>query len=401
MAIALLKNSTITVRKESTYGVAPGTIDKSNAIEVSGVPEFTDSFDSIERDVIRNSFSTFAPIRGLESTSGSLSVELHGSGTHGTPPESGVLWEAAMGYTLPGASSDVVGGVTTSSYATSYFQLDIPVTDETGFHIGAAVVVHDNTEVIGEGFVIATSSGVVSIVSKKDFSASVQVGNFVSEGVIYSLTDASGNVGDLPSFTLDFWRGDITREQYVGNLVTGLELNMEAGQIVVPSFTWEGKTVTYTASDFKTDVPTGTLSYDSVVANPLIAREADLIITDGTNVFTMPVSSLNISLSNEITKLQAIDTAGIFQVVRTKRTITGTLNTFYEGKDFQDAFKAEATYELRAILGDKLGNKFALSAPRLKFSEIPLSEDGGIFKYDASFSLEPVNGDDELMLQFL
>lgn len=406
MAIALLKNSTITVRKESTYGVAPGSIDKSNAIEVSGVPEFNDTFETIERDVIRNSFSTFAPIRGLESTSGSLSIELHGSGIHGQPPESDVLWECAMGYKLIGGTGTVQGVGTSSSYATSYFAIDVTVGagEAANFHLGAAVVIYDGSNnIIGEGFINAIDTGTdtITVISKTDFSGSLSNGQTISEGIIYSLKDASGNVGDLPSFTLDFWRGDITREQYTGNIITSFELNMESGQIVTPTFSWEGKTVTYTASDFNTDVPTGTLQYDSVIANPLIARDVELIITNGTDVFTMPVSTLNITLTNEITKLQAIDTSGIFRVVRIKRSITGTLNTFYEGKDFQDAFKAEATYELRGILGDNLGNKFAFSAPRLKFSEIPLSEDNGIFKYDASFSLEPVNGDDELILQFL
>jgi len=405
MAIALLKNSTITVRKESQYGVDPGTITKDNAIEVSGVPEFNDSYETIERDVIRNSFSTFAPIRGLESTSGSISVELHGSGSHGTPPESDALWESAMGYTLTGGTGTVQGVGTASAYATDYYLIEfsIGIGEAASFHKGAAVVIYTGTTIIGEGFINAIDTGTdtLSVIAKTDFSTSLENGQTVSEGVVYALKDDSGNVGALPSFVLDFWRGDITREKYLGNIVTSLELNMDAGQIVVPTFSWEGKTVEYSASDFATDVPTGTLAYDSVVASPLIARDVELVITDGTNVFTMPVSTLNLSLSNEITKLQAIDTSGIFQVVRIKRSITGTLNTFYEGKDFQDAFKNESLYELRGILGDKLGNKFAFSAPRLKFSEIPLSEDNGIFKYDASFSLEPVNGDDELIIQFL
>lgn len=404
MATALLKNSATAIRKEVAYGTDPGSLTKANAIELSGTPEFNNTYDSIERDIVRKSFSSYAAIRGLQTTSGNFGFELHGSGTHGTSPETDVAWECAMGYKITGASEAVTGAGTSAPYATSLFKITVPVADgdEESFTVGRAVVIYRTTTIIGTGFVSSTDNvGEVELITKTNFSASLKAGDIMSEGTVYSLTDAAGAVGELPSCTIDFWRGDITRENYTGNIVTGLDIDMTAGQIIVPKISWEGKTVAFTASNFNTDAATGTLEYDSNITSPLIARSVDLIITSGTTRFTFPVTTLSISVQNSIAKKESIDTEGVFEVTRIGRAVSGTLNTFYEGLDFQTAFKNENTYELRVIAGDNLGNMFTMSAPKLKFSEIPLSEDTGMFKYNASFTLEPINGDDELVVQFL
>jgi len=84
--------------KSSTLIVYPGEdTTKARNIEVSGAPTFADAFDTIERDVVRQSFSTYAPLRGLETTSGTITVELHGSGVATKPPESSLLYKAAFG----------------------------------------------------------------------------------------------------------------------------------------------------------------------------------------------------------------------------------------------------------------------------------------------------------------
>lgn len=404
MSTALLKNSATALRKESVYGVDPGGLDKTKAIELSGTPEFNNNYDSVERDIVRKAFSSYAPVRGLQNTSGNFGVELHGSGTHGIAPETAVAWECAMGYQIAGGTALVTGAGSATAYAGSLFKIDVPVAsgDELDFTVGRAIVVYRGTTVIGTGFVSDTSTDrVVEVISKTDFSASLLAADIISEGIVYSFKDAAGAIGELPSFTIDFWRGDITRENYTGNLITSLDIDMTTGQIVVPKFSWEGKTVAFTSSDFATDAPTGTLSYDSEDSTPIIARSVDLMITSGGARTAFPVTTLSFSVQNTIAKKEAIDTEGIFEVTRTQRAVTGTLNTFYEGLDFQTAFQAENTYELMAIAGSELGNMFAISAPKLKFSEIPLSEDSGMFKYNASFTLEPISGDDELVLQFL
>ena len=102
-------------------------------------------------------------------------------------------------------------------------------------------------------------------------------------------------------------------------------------------------------------------------------------------------------------------------MVRTSRAVTGSLSTFYEDKGFQDAFLADTQYSLRAVFNYATsldasgkvfnttgGNIIAVSAPQMKFSEVNVGEESGLFKYDTSFACEPTgSGDNEFVLAFL
>lgn len=406
---ALLKNSAIMIAKEPSYGVVPTMDNRSLAIEASGTPEFNANYDTIERDIVRKAFSSYAPLRGLLNTSGTIAVEMHGSGTLGVVPESDVLYECAMGYKLTGSSTTITTLDSTLDYetggavsgATKLYKYTFTVADATIFKKGRTVMVYNGTAVRGFGYVVGNTGTALVIVSNENFSSAVvDSSDMVTEGMVYSLTDASGVAADLPSFTANFYRGNITKEQYIGNIVTGLTLNMDSGQIVVPSFTFEGKDVAYTSTTFEADVPNGTLLYDSESTTPLIARSADLIMYDNNNNhFYMPVSSFNVSLENTVNKLQAVTETGYFNVSRTARKVSGSMTTYYQNKDFQDAFLNENTYSLGMILGGEVGNTFAISMPKLKLSEISMSVDSGMFQYSGNFTCEPVAGDDELIIQ--
>jgi hypothetical protein len=83
--------------------------------------------------------------------------------------------------------------------------------------------------------------------------------------------------------------------------------------------------------------------------------------------------------------------------------------------DFQEAFKQDTQYICRMVFNyayqlntsgtkdytTEPGNIVAISIPQLKFSEVGIEEDTGIFKYANTFSAEPVEGDDELYLAFM
>lgn len=419
MNFALQKNSAITVAKELQYGVAPVMNDRGLAIEASGDVDLQTNFDSIERNIVRKSFSTYAPLRGLQTTSGTIPFELHGCGVAINPPETDVLWECAFGYRYAGATTTATeagtdikdfetGAAPTTS--TILYKFTITCADVTpgtdAFKVGNVIVVYTDgiTKTFkGAGYIIDvnTTDNNLTIVSRDNFAAAIANGDKVTEGLFYSLKAKDGTVGDLPSFTCNFYRGNITKESYVGNIVTAMNFEFQTGQIIIPKVQFEGKTVTYTATTFEADVPNGTLVYDSTYTSPIVARSVDMIAyrTGTTDAWYMPVSSLSIALQNEVNKLQAVTEPGIFQVMRTKRNVTGQLETYYLDKEFQDAFLAEATYDVGVIAGDTIGNIFAFRMPKLKISELSLSNDNGLFKYSCSYSAEPINGDDEFWVQ--
>jgi hypothetical protein len=127
------------------------------------------------------------------------------------------------------------------------------------------------------------------------------------------------------------------------------------------------------------------------------------------------ITNIQITVTNEVFKKECIASLGIGEVLRTSRAVTGSLNTFYTGMDFQVAFKDNHKYHCRATFnyasrkdtaGDKVftnesGNIVCISIPFLKFSEVGIEEDSGIFKYANSFSAEPDLGDDEFLIAFM
>ncbi len=442
MGNALVKSSNFTVEIEASdaYGVDPNSSDTSidnYLVELAGVPDFSDSFDTIERNIIRQAFSSYAPIRGTENTSGSVVVEAHGSSVYNTPLESAALYKGAFGYLIgPDATPDVVDAALSTTVGTSgdvtgtqstiftnpqMYTYAIDVASSADFQVGYPVRVYssDGSSLILAGFIDEIPDAThITILSANTGDGSNQItftsGDVVDCGYMFTLRDKSLNqVVNLPSLTMKYWRGNITRECYTGNIITQFSLDLSTGQLIQPTFNWEGKTVAYTTAAYS---GSGT-TFDSNAANPLVVKLTDIFMKDeDDHAFESCISNLNLSLTNEVFKKQCIATSGIGEVVRTARNVTGSLNTFYEDSSFQTNFKSEKTYSLMAMVGyttdvdasnnrvqssADLGNILAIYIPKLKFSEVSVSEDTGIFKYDSNFSCEPVSGDDEIIFAYL
>ena len=371
MGNALVKASAFTIQKEATYGTDPG--DGSNPgdlqdllIECSGTPEFTDSFETVERNIIRQSFSSYAPLRGVENTSGSFAIEAHGSGLYDTELETALAYKAAFGYLIgPNTVTGAVDAVVKTTIATEgcaavadhdyyddpqMYKHVLSVTDASDFEVGYPIRVldaSDQTVLHLAGFVESISAGSpdeITVISARpdDLSGVIDPTDLVDCGYLFKLCDEDGDqVNSLISLTLKYWRGDITKEVFVGDLITEFGLDLSTGQLIVPSFSWEGKTVSYATETFATsnDQPNGG-TYDSENTSPLIAKLTDVFMEERdtpANVFQSCISNLQISLTNEVFKKQCLATEGIGEVIRTGRSVTGSLETFYEDKSFQDA----------------------------------------------------------------
>ena len=443
MGNALVKSSAFTIEVETDYGVDPNNSDtymENHVLELSGTPTFEDAFDTVERNIIRNAFSSYAPIQGTENTSGSFAVEAHGSGSYNVSPESVLAYKGAFGYLIgPTAESGIVDHVlaTTVDSTSSYTKTDstkftnpqmythlIEVTSTTNFTIGYPVRVlsSDGTTLRLAGFITDIDDGVsLTVLSSCPdtlTSSGLTTGDIVDCGYLFTLRDYAGNqVNDLPSLTMKYWRGNIVRECYTGNIITQFSFDASTGQLIQPSFNWEGKTVSYTGdSSSHSEYPGNPAhSFDSATTSPIISKMTDIFLEDDDeNAFESCISNLQFTITNEVFKKQCIATSGIGEVIRTSRKAEGSLSTFYEDSAFQTAFRAETQYVLRAMFNytssisgstrDQVttpGNILAIYAPQLKFSSVGIGEESGLFKYDTQFSLEPNEGDDELIFAIL
>jgi len=446
MTTALLKASSLVAMPTNDSG----EVDEANPrrLEVSGAPDFSDSFDTIERNVVRKSFSTYAPLRGLESTSATITLELHGSGLYNQAPESALLYKSVFGELVAptsGASWEQVGS-TFATNATSVSTASTTKVGTTSPAIYRQVVVLDSVTGLKVGYPLRFSDSsthaikTIGFIDKIDgFNVSILTQNPVTIstsddidcGYLFLLKKLNDEqVLKTPEVNIDYYRGNITREGWTGFSATSFEIDFSTGQVCLPSFSFEGAEVGYSdesdGGDYEyapgnyTTAPN--LTFDSERTSPLVVQLTDIFMQEkpaagstSDSFFQECISNIQFSITNEVYKKQCIATLGVGEVLRTSRAVTGSLNTFYTSKAFSQAFRENTKYRLMGLFnyakgllanGDKdfnteAGNIVAVSAPQLQFSDVSVSEDSGIFKYDSSFSCEPIEGDDELLLAFL
>ncbi len=373
MAEALVRKSTIAVKREGTYGTDP-TATSADVIDLAGVPTLNDEFDEKERTVIKNTLSEPETIRGAETTSGELPIEPKGSGTAGTSPDADVLWESAVGVRNTSTAS-----TTHAASASTTTTIELVASGGASFAVGDAIYL----PTVGTGEVtwitaIATDQLTVSPALSVPPGLSVSVG----AGVHYKLTVAA-----LKSFFLDFWRGDITREKFGGNIVESLALNFNTGDIITSTFGFQGQQAFAPVTEA---YGLGAASFDATL--PLVATS--MVLTIG--AVSTPLSSLSVEIANELFRRLSMTTAGTQSVIGTKRTVSGSFSLFYEDKAVEDAFRADTKSELRVVAGSTPGNIFCLRLPKVKYTAVPKSDDSGIYKYDVSWKAISTIGEDEL-----
>ena len=120
----------------------------------------------------------------------------------------------------------------------------------------------------------------------------------------------------------------------------------------------------------------------------------------------MAASNVSLNIANELFNVTALTTTGVTNVIRVKRTITGSFSVFYANKDIEDAFRNGTTATLMLVSstgGTNLvvGNTVAISLTKIKYTAVPKSKDNGIYKYDVSFRAARTLGEDSIFVSFL
>ncbi len=372
---------------KSAYAVDP-TIALGDVIEHV---DFTLEPDRAEiaRDVKRNTFSELETIMGEETVSGDITVELHGSGTPGTAPEADPLYHCAMGEKRASSASETITGSSTTS-------IKLGSADGVNHRIGEAIML--DPTVAGSGayevsFITNIVGDVLTVYPA--FSLAPPTGRAIGAGVHYNLSK-----NELKSLWTQFWRGDITLEQYKGCKVNNLSMDFTSGAIINPKFTIQAKE---TADPTAANYALGTPAYDSGVVH--LARYMVVRVNDT----LYAVDKIAFTVANELFAIKAVTSAGTQKMVRVKRTVTGSFSLLYESKDIEAAFRAGTKVSLMIVSSSGesklvLGNTFAAKLPQIKYTKATKGKDSGIFKYDVPFKAVVVAaaGEDEVSsLSFL
>lgn len=373
MAELLEQKSSLGVKLETTYATDPtlAAADIMEFLKGSAFPGYKP--DVKDRKTIRNTFSKRAGVRGAElNTEGSIQIELHGSGTGGTAPESDPLWECALGVKTSKTGSTTVASATSSTSFT--------LTSATNFAIGDAIYVvissvNEVTWITNLAGAVVTCSPALSVTP----SASAVVKNL---GVHYSLSTA-----ELKSFWASYWMGDAVRYDYPGCKVGKLSFNFATGEIIEPKFDFNAKN---TIAPVTQAYGLGAASYDTT--DPLVATLMKFRV-GGT---TFDVSAATLEIDNTMFKRQAITTSGISKVIRTGRAVSGSFSLLYENKTIDDVFRADTRSELVIVAGTAVGNMFAVRLPKIRYKEVPVSVQSELYQYDVTFEADLTNGEDEI-----
>lgn len=393
--VAIGSDTALTVDFAFTYDLSADTILKqavgtSQTMAAGNVIEWKDftaesKRDEIARDVNNNSYDDVEPVSGMETVSATISAELHGSGTAGVSSEQDALWQAAIGE-----RTVTVSATTTAASTTTLVKLGA---GGSGFRAGQHIILDPSAGGTGAYEVTRiTEIATNDLTVYPALSVAPPTGRAIAAAVHYR-----PSITELHSLALHFYRGGITLEKYRGCKVSGLTLDYTAGQTINPSFTLEGmNTEAPTASAYTLGTPTP----DAGVVH--VAR----LMTVSMGGASMAASNVSLNIANELFNVTALTTTGVTNVIRVKRTITGSFSVFYANKDIEDAFRNGTTATLMLVSstgGTNLvvGNTVAISLPKIKYTAVPKSKDNGIYKYDVSFRAARTLGEDSIFVSFL
>ena len=324
MGLIVKENNKLAVKKEVTEGTyeAPSAGDYVAIIDASLEP----GRDLLDRNVLNGSLGKSTPRLGMTNATGSVTVEAKTSGTAGTEPEAGPLFEAAMG------SSNIMTATVTSG--TTHTTTLINVSDTSEFNVGDIVVVKESGAYHASPIasIVTDTSITLEIAAASAFSDSV----VIEKSVNYRLAD-SGH----PSLSITRYMEDAVREYITGAKISSMSLdNFAVGQIPTVAFGFEGLDYDRSVSAIGL-----TPTYDSSLPPVVLAA---LVAQDGTSVC---VTNASISLSNGLAPVTCVAEASGKQAIRVaNREISGSFNPYREDDSVANYTKFSAGTEFSLFL---------------------------------------------------
>lgn len=399
-----------TVDSAYNQAVSAATFNKQNfavdpTVAAADIVEFVPpvGFDStraeIANDAVNRSFDENEPVLGTEAVTGSITVNLHGSQRDGTntaytmgdaalkAPETDALWQSAVGEVSTTAATTTSAGCTSASLVVQTFAAG---TFMKGQHLLIDPAGSTAYQVVR---ITAADSGTKTLTISPALTSAPAQSIQIGAGVHYRTT-----LTELHSIWVEYWRGDLTREIYKGNKCNGVSLDFTVNQSIKPVFSFDGKeTGAFTAAA----CTLGTPSYPDT-GDMHVGRYAVLKIGG----VSYSASSVKFDLKNELFKREDLTSSGVKSIIRTKRTITGSITMLYESKNFQDQYQAGDTAELLIVSSDGAatltpGNTFAASFPKIRLTKAGVTESNGLYQYDLQWKAVRTSGEDAMYVSFL
>ena len=317
------KSKVVAAKIETTFNVEE-TLANTDALQVKSNSTLEVSLETKERDVIRDSLLSMAPIPIREDAKGTIAVELMPSGTN----------------------DDLLG--------------DVLLTAGLGVKSPAAVAANGTGGFIGKEADGTTAADKISITD----------GTVDSTATLYYLAPPSAST---KSVTLKEFVGTDKSVVTTGNVVETIKFNLPTADIATLEFSVGGCGFTTNNSDTKL-TPTCT---DGI---PYLGKSATYMF-DG---ISLDATDVSIDVTNEVYNVASVTVDGYSAKVITGQAIKGSFKVLFEDYSLLTKFQNNVDGSLYIVL-QAGADKFGVYIPKLKLTSFSKSDDSGVISQTVEF----------------
>lgn len=372
-------NKLIALKKETTWGTKP------SAGSAQLMPRVTGSFQ-LEKDAYAsNSINPSQQVRdsrhGTRRATGSLEAELQGGAFE-------LLQAAALRRDFTGSVTTgavIVIEATTTGYERSTGSF---ITD--GFRAGMIVGVSGFTTAANNGRKIVTAVS-ATVLTARSIDGTALVIEAEGDTVTIALagqrtfTPLTGHTDD--SFSVEEWHEDIDLSRItLGQQVNVMGFNVSPNSMCTISFEFLGQDA---------EAPSGTRYFTSPTDVP---AEGTMSAADGValvaGVATCKLTSLQLSVNNNITQESVIACPGIGAKSRGKVMINGSFTAILDDDTYLDYFDQESEVSFSYTFNAQDGEAISLYAPRMKINSATVDDGEKVHIITCNFDMLEYVGSD-------
>jgi len=363
------KSAQWSITKEDSYGDKKAPTLPADLVEVIN-PSLTQTTDMIDREVLTNSMVKAKPLRGKETSSGSLEIEL--STVASGVLNGDLLYQSAFGHKI--APVAATSGSASTSGSESVITFDI-ASDADNYEVGQAIKATGGAT--AEYAVVRSISAGTSITVSPAISTSQ-----TSFGGLLSYTIARPDADQISLAIQEYIEGSSRVEYTTGGLVvTDMTITFPIANVAKASFNLAGA-----GFSVKEDGVNGAtvanrapacLSFTPYVSKNMTFKYA------GQNY---DIENLEVKVASDIYDTEALTTDGLTNKTATgKSEVGGTFGLEYLGTTLFSKFKSGTTGELFGTISN--ANSTALVyAPKVVLTESTKTPDNGVYKETVKYA---------------
>ncbi len=344
MAIATTSSTRVLTVSESQWGVTPGT-PTMNVVRVTGESLAYNKQTEVS-SAITNDRSRLDIYESAVTASGDLQFELAHTDYDtfvASALQNSIVEETISSVSLTFAS----GGNTITGPANDTFD---------NLVVGQWIRISGATE--------TENNGVFQVSSIVDDTLTLAGATFTSEttsgATISGKTVVNGKTQG--SFSIEKQFEDIS--QYLlfsGMVINGLSLNVNAGQIVAGSISFNGKTAILSGSTVADTV------VDAGSNTPFLAGINVGNIEEGGSSLATAIQSVSLSISNNLREQTAVGSKNPINIASGGIDVTGNLTAYFEDSTLYQKLIGHTASSLSFRLTDGSGNVMVFTLPRVHY----------------------------------